>query len=361
VGNFCSLSTSASAGQIVGAMPRTLKRRVEAISRDASPQRSESPEPARQRQRSSSTSASVEESSAAEDDDGYSGAAAQTANLVKKLVRLALATEYSRAPLRRGEISAKVFKETNASRSFKAVFAEAQRVLQGTFGMQLVELPSKEKTTLKDRRIQATQPKTGGSSNKSWILVSVLPKEYKTNPAIIQPSRAPSVEAEAGYTAMYSFILALIYLNNNSLPEQKLERYLRRVNAETYTPFGSLEKLLQRMSRDGYVEKRRDTSSGEEIVEWVVGPRGKVEVGVNGVIGLVKSVYGYGVAGAEDGVVKEEEEELNRKLSRSLGINISEQQPADQASEDESGGNQVNAEPHEQRQRRRGIDKSDER
>ncbi len=168
---------------------------------------------------------------------------------------------------------------------------------------------------------------------------------------------------------MYTFVLALIYLNNKALTDQKLNRYLKRVNADTYTPFGALEKLLQRMVREGYVEKRRDTSLGEEVMEWVPGPRGKIEVGVNGVAGLVRSVYGYGAVdlgleelpdrrgqggGDEDDegegeqpqrrrVVKIEEDELNAKLSRSLGIKVGgdeagtdrEQEIDDQAVEEE--------------------------
>ena len=125
-------------------------------------------------------------------------------------------------------------------------------------------------------------------------------------------------------------MVSVIYLNNGVLAEAKLERYLKRVNAETYTSVGATEKVLARMVREGYVEKRRDTSSGEECVEWVVGPRGKVEIGIKGVTGLVKGVYGFqglGVGAGEGdseevgGDVDEEaEEELDRKLKRSLGI-----------------------------------------
>ncbi|KAK5198827.1 hypothetical protein LTR96_000262 [Exophiala xenobiotica] len=350
------------------------KRRSDAISRDdppsASASESDNNEPRRQRQRSSSTSSAASNISSAASD-------AHTTNsestLVKKLVRLALSTEYSRTPLRRTDITAKVFKDSNAhGRSFKTVFASAQRTLRDTFGMQLVELPSREKTSLKDRRKEATQTQKSSSTNttssKSWILLSVLPSTLKTDPAIVQPTRAPTLETEASYTALYTFILALIYLNNKALTDQKLNRYLKRVNADTYTPFGALEKLLQRMVREGYVEKRRDTSLGEEVVEWVPGPRGKVEVGVNGVAGLVRSVYGYGAVGLgleepsppdrrgqedEEGegegeqpqrerqrVVKIEEDDFHAKLSRSLGIKVA----GDVDREEETDGQDVEEE-----------------
>jgi melanoma-associated antigen len=218
--------------------------------------------------------------------------------------------------------------------------------------MRMEELPSKDKTTLKERRNLASQAagkSSSSSSSKQYILMSSLPPELKTNPAIMQPTRAPDARSESEYTALYTMILSLIMLNNSSLPDNKLERYLKRMNAEVQTPLGNKDKVLQRMIKDGYLERRRDTSSGEEIIEWVPGPRGKLEVGVSGVVGLVRSVYGHGAVeldrtrntnnnhnrngrGEDEDeddpeetnhrLVKIEEDELHQKLSRSLGIKI---------------------------------------
>lgn len=234
-------------------------------------------------------------------------------------MRLALGTDYARTPLRRTDISSKILASTPGSRNFKPIFALAQTELQTTFGMQLVELPSREKTGLKERRALASQAKiaAASASSKSWVLVSTLPAAYKNNAAIVTPTQAGNVDAEATYTALYTFVVAVIMLNNGTLAEAKLERYLKRVNVETYTSLAPTERVLARMAKDGYVEKRRDTSSGEEVVEWVVGPRGKVEVGPQGVSGLVKQVYGMGNGDGED---EEGEDELDKKIKRSLGI-----------------------------------------
>ena len=65
-------------------------------------------------------------------------------NLKKRatdLVRLALFHEQGRMPLRRDEISKKVMGSQRGA--FKAVFEEAQNILRGTFGMELVELPTR--------------------------------------------------------------------------------------------------------------------------------------------------------------------------------------------------------------------------
>lgn len=58
--------------------------------------------------------------------------------------------------------------------------------------------------------------------------------------------------------------------------------------------------------------KIRDNTAGEEVVEFMVGPRGKTEVGKMGVRGLVKTVYGE--TGGED---------LENRLQKSLGLNPS--------------------------------------
>ena len=131
----------------------------------------------------------------------------------------------------------------------------------------------------------------------------------------MQPSRAPSTDIESGYTALYTFVIAVIYLNNNEIPEAKLERYLKRMNADVSTPFGTYEKVVQRMVREGYVERRKEGSSEGDVVSYVVGPRGKVEVGARGVEGLVKAVYGDGGMEMVD---------LNKRLTRSLGVTVAE-------------------------------------
>lgn len=78
---------------------------------------------------------------------------------------------------------------------------------------------------------------------------------------------------------------------------------------------------------------------GEEVIEYMVGPRGKIEVGEKGVAGLVREVYGRpdpatlsNTASAED---KEDMEEFENRLRRSLGLGKqrAENHSGDQAAE----------------------------
>lgn len=254
--------------------------------------------------------------------------------MVKNLVRLALTCEYTRAPLRRADISAKVL--GTHTRQFKAVFAQAQEQLRQVFGMEMTELPVKEKITLQQKRAAAksqaarSQTQRGGGSKSqaptqsqpaqppstSWILTTTLPLGMRASD-ILSPPNAPTSEAESQYTALCSFIVSIIVLNGGMVSDNKLERYLTRANIDDFTPFTNSvafnaldkrDKLLRKMERDGFIVRVRDTSGGDEVIEFVVGPRGKVEVGRAGVEGLVKTVYG----------TVDDPEDLNARLKRSL-------------------------------------------
>ena len=105
----------------------------------------DSPAPATQRRR---TSDSPNEDAF----NGDSGVQTDTNadQMAKKLVRLALASEYQRRPIRRADISEKVL--GSQGRQFKKVFDQAQTELRAVFGMEMVELPAREKVTLQQRR-----------------------------------------------------------------------------------------------------------------------------------------------------------------------------------------------------------------
>ena len=182
--------------------------------------------------------------------------------------------------------------------------------------MTLTELPIKEKVTITQKRAaqRANGASQGGgsSSSKAYILTSTLPPSLRT-PVILPPPRVPTVAAEAGYTGLYTFIVSIIYLcQGGRISEGKLERYLKKCNADNNAPGGGkAEKVLRRMEREGYIVKIKEREvGGEETVDWMVGPRGKVEVGERGVAALVKGVYGKRDI---------EMSELEDKLEKSLG------------------------------------------
>ncbi|KAF1350951.1 MAGE family-domain-containing protein [Delphinella strobiligena] len=291
-------------------MPLVRKRRVPTAD-EASEVSDVAPEPQRQRRR---------QSAASDHDDDFTQAVegnTHTKQMVKNLVRLALACEYSRTPIRRADITSKVLGAQ--TRQFKMVFSEAQSELKAVFGMQMTELPLREKVTLQQRRAAQKSASTQKSSG-AWVLTSVLPSKFRV-PEILAPPQAPSTEAEAQYVGTYTFVVALILLSGGALSDSRLDKYLKRASVDDTTTYsGSAayngldmrERLLKRMEKDGYVVKIRDTSTGEETIDWIVGPRGKTEVGEQGVAGLIKAVYGD--------MEGDEAAELSRKVERSLGV-----------------------------------------
>jgi hypothetical protein len=211
---------------------------------------------------------------------------------------------------------------------FRRVFEQAQNQLRTKFGMEMVELPMKEKITMKDKRCRLSQvcrcldtntilaaQKIKGTSKppSSYILTTILPPHYRT-PEIMPPSIIGSLDEEAAYTGLCTMVVAIIALSpGKSIPDSKLDRYLARLNANKNMPMDKTENVLKKMSTHGYITKVLDRSGDEETVDWVVGPRGKVEIGNKGVLGLVKEVYGN--SGPED---------LQQRLTRSLGIVMAE-------------------------------------
>lgn len=70
--------------------------------------------------------------------------------LAKKLIRYAMACEYARIPIRRDGMKERAL--GNQNRSFKRIFALAQKQLKLVWGMELRELPVREKMTLHEKR-----------------------------------------------------------------------------------------------------------------------------------------------------------------------------------------------------------------
>ncbi|KAJ4410587.1 hypothetical protein N0V82_009209 [Gnomoniopsis sp. IMI 355080] len=270
----------------------------------------------RQRQRRDELDSDDDENEV-EEDQLQDVAESSDSQLVKKLVRYALACDFSRTSIRRDGIKEKVLGDEG--RAFRRVFDGAQQTLRLVFGMEMVELPVKDKLTKEEKRKAAkSQNKTNASGN--YVLVSVLPEAYRTA-HIMAPSRIVSADDEAAYIGFYTLVISLIRINGGEMSEAMLKRYLTRLNAETNT-FNDTktEDTLAKLQRQGYLVKNVDKDArqhgeADTATTWYVGPRGKVEVNDESVAGLVREVWGPEGQGAE----------LEKKLQASLTIREREQ------------------------------------
>ncbi|EKJ67834.1 hypothetical protein FPSE_11982 [Fusarium pseudograminearum CS3096] len=289
----------------------------------------ESEEDVRPRQRNRVESEGEEneqEPSDAEMDGDRSQLQSADEQLAKKLVRYALSCEFSRTIIRRDGIKERVL--GNQGRSFRRIFELAQKQLREFWGMEMRELPVREKVTLQEKR-QAmksnSQPKLGSGS---YILTSTLPEAYRSA-VILGPSKTPSPDDEATYAGFYTLVITLISLSGGELSEQKLKRHLLRMNADQNVSMDKTEVILKKMERQGYVIKRVERpplgQDGELTITWHVGPRGKEEVGLGGVMGMTREIYG-----------ESWDEEMEKKLRASLNIRQPRQNDDDEEADAEA-------------------------
>ncbi|KAF2824610.1 MAGE-domain-containing protein [Ophiobolus disseminans] len=239
-----------------------------------------------------------------EDDEQESGSGS-VEQLSKGLVRYAISCEHSRKPIKRQDINEKVL--GSHTRLFKDVFSRANAELKDVFGMELVELPKAERVTVRQKRAANASESQGKSSNL-WVLQTTLPDQYRL-PDIIGPSRPlpdDELNKEDSYVGLYTMTIALITIAGGKIPEGKLDRALRRMNADQSTPMGSKDKTLALMAKDGYIVAVKE----DEAVDYIIGPRGKVEVGHNGFANLVRMLYGE----------EQDQEELEKRIERTLNI-----------------------------------------
>jgi hypothetical protein len=114
--------------------------------------------------------------------------------------------------------------------------------------------------------------------------------------------------------------------NGGCIPDSKLKSYLDRLNIKENTPLDKTEVTLAKMQRHGYIVKITDKSGDDETIDWRVGPRGKVEIGNGGIQGLVNEVYGDNAP-----------DDLDKRLHRSLGIEIGRAEESSEEEEAENG------------------------
>jgi melanoma-associated antigen len=141
-------------------------------------------------------------------------------------------------------------------------------------------------------------------------------------------------------------VISLIMLSGGELSEQRLRRYLTRLNADHNAVKDKTDNVLAKMQKQNYIIRKAEKLAGndEEQVSWLVGPRGKEEVGLDGVAGMVREVYGGSTPA------------LEKKISASLGISEKDGEAEENGVEIEEGAENRNSGNNSRRRRTRGDD-----
>ncbi|WWC72934.1 uncharacterized protein I206_106898 [Kwoniella pini CBS 10737] len=252
-----------------------------------------------------------------------------------QLARFALFQEYKKNLIRRTDIVKNVL--PNNPRAYNLVFQSAQTILRNTVDCELVEVRARGKGVAQDGVVEATQAgrkgkgrarqngneeeddeeedaaptqsKKASSSTKSYILRSILPPPLLA--AMSRSSPLPlGVESEenagqdsgallawdkgdgtsSGHIALLGIrtvILAVVMTMGRVISDDLLHAYLRRLNLkrETILPYSSsdskepyltLDKYLDLLAKQNYLEKVKIPGHGNEGVEtyeWRWGQR----------------------------------------------------------------------------------------
>lgn len=140
-------------------------------------------------------------------------------------------------------------------------------------------------------------------------------------------------------------VIALIALSGGEITEPKLKRHFQRLNADNKLGPERTDDVLTKMERSGYVVRRVENISADQDknVSWLIGPRGKEEIGPEGVAGVVREVFGGTTP------------ELERRMATSLGITP--QEPEEQV--EEENGEEPGEAPEPRRRSRRAARHTD--
>ncbi|CAG8761955.1 736_t:CDS:2, partial [Acaulospora morrowiae] len=233
---------------------------------------------------------------------------------VKEIIRLALTSELRKVPLKRDEIIRKVLKEH--SRSFPVILSKAQERLRDIFGMDLVELPVKDKRV----NIGSNAPRRNAqvkekSSSNSYILKNILPKKLLETD-LINWDKNKDLEV----MGLLTVVLSLILVNGRVLSDgryyfHQLNNYTRRLHLHNDERF-DLEKLIANFVKQGYLVKQKvsvvenpSQTSDKDPVEYRWGPRAKIEMPESNLCDFIKAVYG-----------NDAPPDLEKRIERASGI-----------------------------------------
>lgn len=194
---------------------------------------------------------------------------------VSSLIRLALAFEVSKKPLKREDILIHVL--NNNGKYFRHLLVKTNERLQSVFGMQLVQLPTAVKNistmTVAGRKaaLNSANNSANNSNNSSntFILVSTVDRPngipYHRNPDRL---------------ALLMTILCIIHLSEShcieedSLYEKLSSTFnIRRNDASQF----DLDSLLSEWKRQRYLVTQRKSDEANVSV-YIMGPRAMVEM-----------------------------------------------------------------------------------
>ncbi|KAJ3021034.1 hypothetical protein HKX48_009353 [Thoreauomyces humboldtii] len=201
--------------------------------------------------------------------------------------------EHRRMPLRRDDINKKVLKEN--ARAFVVVFQRAQERLREVFGMEMVELPVREKKQSSNqagrRAGAAAKTDRATATSRAYVLRSVLSANERTV-ALDWDTEEPSM-------VLLCIILGLIHVSGRRIDEADLTNHLKRLglhrSGAPHPIFNAtLDEILADHVKHGYLDRYRldETDADQQPLHaYTWGPRARVEMPEEAMMAFVTDAY----------------------------------------------------------------------
>ncbi len=219
--------------------------------------------------------------------------------LLSNLMRLILFKDAKKEPVRREDITQLVFGEAHKGKKdlFQHLIHEAKLRFRSIFGFELVQIDKKSAVT---GALQHQQQQRGGAKKSAtqktptqqqvWILQYVSPslsmpssqqqqqqeqeiQELRQIQENFESNRYAEMQSEshAPKMALLLIILSLIHMNDNFLPEDALFHRLNQLGVERNETmnetFGNVEKMIESLTKQCYLDRERDDMSMEREAE----------------------------------------------------------------------------------------------
>ncbi|ORY33002.1 MAGE-domain-containing protein [Rhizoclosmatium globosum] len=209
---------------------------------------------------------------------------------VKAFVRIALASQQKRVPVKREDLVKTVLSQQNA-KVFAAVFDRAQKVLRSVFALELVRLDSKHSNRRKDPKAKAQKEPT---VRQEYILRSILPKHHQDFVASIIPvdddktAKILSCELFSAWCLLRSVWFRLFNQTIHNLTQSQIDLLYKHLETlgiyrnRTHPVFQKIEDVIASFVKEEYLDKLKNDETAQqqnagsaEDYQW--GPRAKVE------------------------------------------------------------------------------------
>ncbi|KAJ3410939.1 LMBR1 domain-containing protein 2 [Chytridiales sp. JEL 0842] len=200
---------------------------------------------------------------------------------VKGFVRLALAMEHRRMPIKRDDLTKKVLGQH--ARAYAAIFDRAQSILKQLFGMEMVLLPVKSRKPAAGEAVPAGD---NTANSKQYALRSTLANEERTG--VSWGPETPSM-------GLLCVILTLIHCSGRSLSDDSLMAYLGRLRIRMgdnhHHQLGSISQLFDSFVKHGYLEKAKRVGDESQGFDYRWGPRAYIEFPVDNIHLFVSEIF----------------------------------------------------------------------